>query len=364
MKKIRIHLQERSYNIAIGEGLLSKAGVLLRKLNLGTDAVVITNKELLNLYRRDLERSLIAGGFTVKLLSVPDTEKAKSSAVALKLASKIASYDKKRSVFIIAFGGGVVGDLAGFVAAIYKRGVPYVQIPTTLLAQVDSAIGGKTAIDLEIAKNLVGAFYQPRMVISDISLLETLPARQIRNGLAEIIKYGVIRDRGLFAYLEKRYSDIMRCDRQSLEFVVARASRIKAGIVERDEFDRTGLRAMLNFGHTVGHAVESASSYSSRYNHGESVAIGMSVACDISLKLGFACPEDCQRIKALIGKTGLPTMISGLGLPGIWRSLAHDKKFVGGKKKLVLPISIGRVKIVENVSDKVIYDAVKKNLKG
>ncbi|MDP3804635.1 MAG: 3-dehydroquinate synthase [Candidatus Omnitrophota bacterium] len=359
MKTIRIRLKERSYDIVIGAGLLSKAGVLLRRLRLGRDAVVITNKALLGLYKRDLETSLHKGGFTVRFELVPDSEKAKSSEIALKLISGIAAYDKKRSVFIIAFGGGVIGDLAGFVAAIYKRGVPYVQIPTTLLAQVDSAIGGKTAIDLKIAKNLVGAFYQPRMVISDISLLETLPARQIRNGLAEVIKYGVIKDERLFNYLEKKYSDILRRDKAVLEFVVSRSSLIKARVVEADELDKTGLRAILNYGHTVGHAIESASSYSSRYNHGESVAIGMAVACDISLKLKLIGSKACERIKRLIEKAGLPTKITGLNFSKIRESLAHDKKFAGGKNRLVLPVSIGKVSLVDGVPYNIISEAIK-----
>lgn len=343
---------------------MSKTGALLRTTGFGKDAVVITNKPLLGLYRRELEKSLRENGFTVRFELVPDSEKAKSSGVTLRLVSRIASYDKRRSVFIIAFGGGVIGDLAGFVAAIYKRGVPYVQIPTTLLAQVDSAIGGKTAIDLNIAKNLVGAFYQPRMVISDISLLDTLPARQIRNGLAEVIKYGVIKDRHIFAFLEKKYPDILKHDRDSLEYVVSRSSRIKAKIVERDELDRTGLRAILNYGHTVGHAVESASSYSSRYNHGESVAIGMAVASDIALKLKLTSPAVCERIKGLIKKAGLPIKITGLSLSKICSSLAHDKKFVRGKNRLVLPVSIGKARVVEGVPDKIISEAIKKNLKN
>lgn len=364
MKTIRVSLKERSYDIVIGAGLLPKTGALLRKLKLGKDAVVITNKPLLGLYGRVLEKSLRKNGFTVRFELVPDTEKAKSSSVALRLTSRIASYDKKRSIFIIAFGGGVIGDLAGFVAAIYKRGVPYLQMPTTLLAQVDSAIGGKTAIDLNIAKNLVGAFYQPRIVISDISLLDTLPARQIRNGLAEVIKYGVIKDRRLFAFLEKRHSDILRRNRAALEYIVSRSSRIKARVVERDELDRTGLRVILNYGHTVGHAIESASLYSSRYNHGESVAIGMAIACDIALKLRLTKPAISERIKTLIKKSGLPVKVTGLNLSKICGSLAHDKKIVRGRNRLVLPVSIGKVRVVDCVPDKIISEAIKVNLEN
>jgi len=362
LRTIRVHLEERSYDIVIGAGLLTKTGALLKKLRLGKDVIVITNKEVLRLYRRDLEASLQKSGFTVRFELVPDSEKAKSSDIALKLTSRIAAYDKRRSVFIIAFGGGVIGDLAGFVAAIYKRGVPYVQIPTTLLAQVDSAIGGKTAIDLKIAKNLVGAFYQPKMVISDISLLETLPARQIRNGLAEIIKYGVIKDRRLFDFLEKNYLKILRGDRPSMEFVVSRSSIIKARVVEADELDKTGLRAILNYGHTIGHAIESASLYSSGYDHGESVAIGMAVASDIALKLKLIAPKEAERIKGIIRKAGLPAKITGLGLSKIYESLVHDKKFVRGKNRFVLPFSIGRAKVVEGVADAVVKEAIRKNI--
>lgn len=364
MKTIRLHLKERSYEIAIGDGLLARSGALLKRLGLGRDAVVITNRGVRRLYGRRLEASLRKSGCTVRFELVPDSEKAKSSSTALKLISSIATYDKRRSVFIIALGGGVIGDLAGFVAATYKRGIPYVQIPTTLLAQVDSAIGGKTAIDLKIAKNLVGAFYQPRIVISDISLTETLPARQIRNGLAEIIKYGVIKDARLFDFLEKNYADILSRHKQALEFAVTRSSAIKARVVEHDEFDRTGARAVLNFGHTIGHAVEAASSYSSAYDHGESVAIGMVVACDIALRLKTIDPISAERIRSLIGRVGLPTKIKGLGLARIYAALVHDKKFVGGRPRLVIPVSIGRVKIADGVPDTVIKKAIRKNLEA
>ena len=361
MKKIRVHLKERSYDILIGAGLLKKAGSYIKKLGIGGDAVVITNKEILRLYRRSLEASLKKCAFTVKFETVPDSEKAKSSPTALKLISRIAAYDRRRSLFIIAFGGGVVGDLAGFVAATYKRGIPYVQIPTTLLAEVDSAIGGKTAIDLNIAKNLVGAFYQPKLVISDISFIETLPVRQIRNGLAEIIKYAVIEDPRLFAFLEKNFNKILLGDRAALEYVIARSSAIKARAVEADEYDKTGVRAVLNFGHTVGHAIEAASSYSSGYNHGEAIAVGMIAACDMALKLKLIARRDEERIRSLIRRVGLPDRIKGLSLSKIYGALMHDKKFTAGRMRLVLPISIGRVKVAEGVGAKIVKDAVKKS---
>lgn len=364
MATIRVNLKERSYNITIGLGLLEKAGNILRGLDIGKDAVIITNNLLLGLYGKRLRQSLLAQGISVKCEVVPDSERAKSSDVAFKLIKKIAEYDKKKSLFIIAFGGGVVGDVAGFVAGIYKRGIPYVQIPTTLLGQVDSAIGGKTAIDLPLAKNLVGVFYQPKAVISDVALLETLSARQISNGLAEIIKYGIIKDAGLFRFLEKNYSRILLHDTAAICYAIERSSVIKAKFVESDEFDTRKIRAALNYGHTIGHAIEAASSYSSKYNHGESVAIGMIVAADISLRLKILPKKDAVRIKALIHKAGLPTNIVDLNPRKVYDTLLHDKKFVRGITRLVLPLSIGRVRIVDGIPEAVIKKAIAKNIKN
>jgi 3-dehydroquinate synthase len=361
LRTIRLNLKERSYDIIIGSDLLKKAGRLIRKVDPGTDAVVITNEKLLALYGKKLARSLVEGGYSVKFETVPDSEKAKSARVALNLASRIARYDRRKSLFIIAFGGGVVGDIAGFVAAMYKRGVPYIQIPTTLLAQVDSAIGGKTAIDLPIAKNLIGAFYQPRMVISDIGLLETLPTRQLANGLAEIIKYGIIKDARLFKFLERSYAKILLHDASALEYAIQRSARIKARTVESDEFDKTGVRAILNYGHTIGHAIEAACGYSSRYSHGESIAVGMAVAAAISVELGIMEPAEAGRIKALIQRSGLPVLFSGLSLHKIFKALLHDKKFIQGTIRLILPVSIGRVRLVDDVPEKIVKKAIEKS---
>lgn len=360
MKKVRVFLKERSYDIVIGEGLLQKCGPLLKTLKIGRDAIVVTNRRLLALYRRPLEKSLEKSGFKVRFELVPDSEKAKSSNVAMGLIGRISKYDKNKSIFIIAFGGGVVGDLAGFIAAAYKRGISYVQIPTTLLAQVDSAIGGKVAIDLPIAKNLIGAFYQPRMVISDLSLLGSLSDRQIKNGLAEIIKYSIIKDKALFRYLEASYKKILKSDRKALEYVVTASSRIKASVVSQDEFDRFSKRVILNYGHTIGHAIEAASKYSNRYNHGEAIAVGMIIAARISLILGMLKKEDFDRIEHLIKITGLPDRVKGLKLSSVYESHLHDKKFVNRKNRFVLPVGIGNVKTIEGVSDYVVKDVLKK----
>lgn len=364
MTTTKVRLRDRSYNIVIGEGLLKKAGGILKKLDIGQDAVVITNERLLRLYKIPLETSLTEAGFTIHFEIVPDSEKAKSAAIATRLIDRISKRDKRKSIFIIAFGGGVVGDLAGFVAAVYKRGVPYIQIPTTLLAQVDSAIGGKVAIDLPIAKNMVGAFYQPRIVISDVSVLKSLSAGQVKNGLAEIVKYGIIEDAGLFSFLEANYAKVLRRDRNALKYVIKRSAEIKAGFVERDELDKKGVRAMLNYGHTIGHAIEAASGYSGRYNHGEAIAIGMIVAARLSQKLGLIRQGPADRIERLIKSAGLPTKIEGLRFEDIYQSHLHDKKFSRKKNRFVLPTGIGKARVVEDVSDSAIRSVLKIYLKG
>lgn len=359
MKIIRLPLGDRSYDIVIGSRLLCKAGSLVKGLGIGSDAIIITNARLARLYGNRLKRSLADAGITYKFELVPDSEKAKSIESAERVLLDITEYDKLRKVFIIALGGGVTGDLAGFIAAIYKRGIPYVQIPTTVLAQVDSAIGGKVALDLPVAKNLVGAFYQPRLVISDVDALSTLPKRQMAAGMAEIIKYGVIRDPKLFAYLERNFARILARDKNACEHVVARSSAIKASVVTRDEFDVKGIRAVLNFGHTIGHAIESASGYSARYNHGEAIAIGMAVASDISVAAGMLEARDRDRIEVLMKRCGLPVTARGISSRSILKAMAHDKKFINRKNRLVLPAGIGKVKVVEGVPEGVIRAALK-----
>jgi 3-dehydroquinate synthase len=360
LKKIRVALKARSYDIVIGSGLINQGGRFIRRLGIGKDAVIVTNRRLLGLYGKKLKTILERSGFTSAFEIVPDSEKAKSSKVAISLLNRIASRDKYKSTFLVALGGGVVGDLTGFVASIYKRGVPYIQIPTTLLAQVDSAIGGKTAIDLPAAKNLAGAFYQPKIVISDVSVLKSLSPRRIKSAMAEVIKYGVIKDKVLFSYLEKNYAKILRGDKRALEYIVARASSIKSDVVAKDELDNKGLRIILNYGHTAGHAIEAASSYSGRYDHGESVAIGMAIAAQISLKLKMISEKDALRITSLIKKCGLALCAKGLDFSKIYKSLGHDKKFIRARNRFVLPVGIGKVRVVEGVPGHIIKDAILK----
>ena len=362
MKKLRVRLKDRSYDILIGPKLFQKSGRLLKRLGLGRDAIIITNRHLFGLYGKSLGAILKRSGFTAAFEIVPDSEKAKSSGEAPAVLNRIAAHDRYRTIFLIALGGGVVGDLTGFIASIYKRGVPYVQIPTTLLAQVDSSIGGKTAIDLPAAKNLAGAFHQPKVVISDVSILKSLPRRQLKSGMAEIIKYGVIKDRKLFSYLETNHRSILKGDERTLEYVISRSSRIKADVVRKDEFDKKGLRVILNYGHTAGHAIEAASAYSGKYDHGQSVAIGMAIAADIALKLKLITQEKVRRITSLIERCGLPVNIRGLSFLKIYEALGHDKKFIRGKNRFVLPLSIGRVKVVENIPEQIIKEVIKRRL--
>ncbi|MCX5716602.1 MAG: 3-dehydroquinate synthase [Candidatus Omnitrophica bacterium] len=278
--------------------------------------------------------------------------------LCIDLINRIAKYDKMKRVCVIAFGGGVVGDLAGFVAAVYKRGVPYVQLPTTLLAQADSAIGGKVAVDLKIGKNLVGAFYQPGLVISEIDFLSTLPGRQVRAGIAEIIKYGVIGDAGLFGFIEKNIQKLLRLDKKALEFVVERSSRIKASVVAKDERDTLGIRAVLNYGHTIGHAVETATGYSGTYSHGEAISIGMAAANHIAVESGLLSGPQNTRIIKLLSGAGLPVFAKRLSAAGIYAAHLRDKKFIHGKNRFVLPIKIGKVKVVEGIPEKTIRKAI------
>ncbi|MBL7069476.1 MAG: 3-dehydroquinate synthase [Candidatus Omnitrophica bacterium] len=362
MKKVRVSLgKKRSYDIVIGYKIASNyLEKLIKKLGLGNEAAVITNPAIHSIHRNAIKgflKRLKANAATIK---IPDRETSKSNRQVIKIIESIVKVDKGRGLFIIAFGGGVVGDTGGFVASIYKRGVPYIQIPTTLLAQVDSAIGGKVAIDLTSAKNLVGAFYQPRLVISDISILRSLPSRQIRSGLAEIIKYGIIKDKRLFKFLERNIKDILKLKRDPLEYVIYRSSKIKAAYVKADERDTKGIRAQLNFGHTIGHAIEAASRYSKLYSHGEAIAIGMIAASEIAVKMGLLKRPSLERITNLIKKGGLPTTISrGLDIKKIMKAQLYDKKIIHGVNRFILPVRIGKANIYEKIPKRLISEVIK-----
>lgn len=356
-----VALRENPYPIYTGHGIFARVPAWLSHAGVGKDAVIISHPLVERLHGAGLTAVLKGKGYSVKVFNVPEGEASKSAVHALRLIEQIAAYDVGRRIFIVALGGGVVGDLAGFVAAIYKRGVPYVQIPTTLLAQVDSSIGGKTGIDLKCGKNLVGAFHQPQMVVSDAAVLKTLAKRQLINGLAEVIKYGMIADRTLFAYIERNYAALLKGDRQALTHVVARSTAIKARVVASDEKETKGLRTILNFGHTAGHAIEAATRYG-QYQHGEAVALGMRVAAEISMALKLLKIADAGRLNQLLDAVGFPQRIQGAQLSKIMDLMRHDKKFVAGKNRFVLAQGIGRVKVVEGIPQEIITAALKKYL--
>lgn len=347
MTDIRVPLGPRSYTITIADSYLKLPGHLA-KLRLGPHAWVVSHPAILKRFGPVLLGPLRRAGWRVETLTVPESESSKSLTAAGRLLTELSRRAAMRVPVLFAFGGGVVGDLTGFVASVYRRGVPYVQLPTTLLAQVDSAIGGKTGVDLPHAKNLAGAFHQPRLVWNNISVLRTLPSRQRRSGLAEVIKYGIIADPYLFRYLEAHLAACLALEPRAVRVMVERSCRIKARVVSRDERETSGLRAQLNFGHTVGHALEAAGGYR-RWTHGEAIAIGMVAAARLSVATGHLADAEEERIVRLIRASGLPTEARGVSRSAVLRALRYDKKFIRGRPRWVLAKRIGRVVVTEAV---------------
>ncbi len=348
MRRIKLELGDRSYQILVGSGLLGQAGSLLKEAGFSGKLVVITNPVVQELYGSVLKESLSAGGFEVAVLQVVDGEEQKSLEVAGRLYGELTQSYAERTTPILAVGGGVIGDLAGFVAATYLRGVPLAQIPTTLLAQVDSSIGGKVAINHGRLKNKIGAFYQPRLVVSDTATLKTLPANEFANGMAEVIKSAVIRDGKFFDFLETNLDKIKKPDGGAvLEEVVFCSAGIKAAVVAQDELDM-GPRNILNFGHTIGHAIETVSDFD--IEHGQAVAVGMMVAARISNRLGLLDTGGLERLKRVIKGAGLPTEMPRLDIEKIIQAMRHDKKIAGGKVRFALPRAIGDAFVTDEVS--------------
>jgi 3-dehydroquinate synthase len=358
MKKIHVGLKKRGYDVVIGNGVVASMGRFLKKAGCEGSAIIITNPAIKRYWGIKVASVLKKSGIEASFLEIPDTEKSKSIATSLKLLNRLTLKAKSKKIFIVALGGGVVGDVAGFVASIYKRGVPYIQVPTTLLAQVDSAIGGKVAIDLKAGKNLAGAFYQPRLVLSDTAFLSTLPKRQILNGLSEIIKSAVIKDPALFKFIENNLKRILRLDKAATARIISRTSAIKARLVEKDEYDRLGIRIALNYGHTIGHAIEAASGFSKKYMHGEAISVGMTAANFIAVKLGLLSKAISRRITRLLENAGLPTKARGIDPKKVYAAHLHDKKFIGAKNRFVLISGIGRVTIEERIPAKLIKEAI------
>ena len=357
MTAIRVSLGERSYDICV-DTTYRTLPARLKRLGLGPSLWVVSHPWILRRYGLELLRPLKRAGYHVSTIAVPESERSKSSAVIERVIETLAKQAARQVPTLLAFGGGVVGDLTGFVAAIFRRGVPYVQLPTTLLAQVDSAIGGKVGIDLPFAKNLVGAFNQPRLVMDHLGLLASLPPRQRRSGLSEIIKYGVMADAPLFRFLEERLDQCLAGELRATRLMVDRCSRIKARVVSQDERETRDIRIRLNFGHTLGHALESITGYR-RFTHGEAIAIGMVCASSISVDLGLWPAREHARLVQLFGRAGLPVRTSGVPLAKIKRAIIYDKKFRDGKLHWVLPRAMGRVAVHPNVPPAVVWRAVR-----
>ena len=343
MRVVQVPLGHRSYSIQIGPRLLSRLGEECRRLNLGRRCAVLTDLNVGPRYATSALRSLKAAGFEPMLVTLPAGETAKSLPTVQACYDHLAAHRLERDSFIVALGGGVLGDMAGFVAATYLRGIPFVQVPTTLLAQVDSSVGGKVGVNLRAGKNLVGAFHQPRLVLCDLDTLRTLPAREFRAGLAEVIKYGIIYDRALFIQLERDLPQLLQLQPEILEAVVARCCQIKAEVVGQDETE-SGLRAILNFGHTIGHAIEAISGYG-KYLHGEAISIGQVAAATLSSELTGLPSRDAGRIAALFQRAGLPVRIrvTSPRRARLFEAMRLDKKVSGGQLKFVLAQKIGKV---------------------
>ena len=355
MTTITVPLTSRAYPIVVATGWRGLSQHL-RRLNLPEHGCLISHHRLLRRYGAGVLAELRRSGWRIDTLTIPESETAKSFRILERLTRQIARQAAGRVPVLFALGGGVVGDVTGFAAAVFRRGVPCVQLPTTLLAQVDSAIGGKTGIDLPEGKNLVGAFHQPRLVWNNTAVLASLPHRQRQSGLSELIKYGVIGDPALFAFLERHPAQALALAGPAAQRMVVSACRIKAGIVAQDERETRGIRACLNFGHTIGHALEAATGYV-RWTHGEAIAIGMCAAAWMAAATGRCGAELARRIEEVVRAYELPVTAGGVSRARVREALRYDKKFVHGRPRWVLPTRLGRVIVTEAVPSSVVAAA-------
>jgi len=331
--------------VLVGRGLLARAGELVREAGLRGTCALITDENVARHHGDSARQSLEAAGYRVELLAVPAGEESKSMRVAEDLCDRMIEAGHDRSSFVVALGGGVVGDLAGFVAAIYQRGIPFVQIPTTIVAQVDSSIGGKTGVNARAGKNLIGAFHQPRLVLADTDTLSTLPDREYREGFAEVIKHAAIRDAAMLGEIDPA------APRESLGPLIARNITIKATIVADDEREQTGTRALLNFGHTIAHAIENVAGYG-QFLHGEAVSLGMAAALEISQRKAGLPAAEARRLRDKLAAFGLPlTMPSSLSTDDLLAAARRDKKFDGGNVRYVVAPKIGEAFVAEDVTE-------------
>jgi 3-dehydroquinate synthase len=346
MKMIPVKSTKGYYKIVIGKGILAGTGALISGVVQPGGKVLVVSQKNVARYAGKVSASLSKKGYKVFTHTLPHGEKAKSEKELFRLLHALLAKGFERRDGIVAVGGGVVSDLSGFAASAYLRGIRYVNVATTLLAQVDSSIGGKTGINLAEGKNLMGAFYPPAVVISDVEVLKSLPQRELCASLAEVVKYGVIRDPKLFRFLETQAARILKKDLNALERIVTASARIKAGVVSRDEFETKGERMILNYGHTFGHGIENASRYK-KVVHGEAVAIGMAMAAHCAMELGLLTQDAVQRQKTLLQKLRLPVSCEGLGLrsAAVLKAMMQDKKKSKGTLRFVLPTRIGKVVI-------------------
>ena len=353
-EKLTVALGARSYDIHVGRGLLAQAASYLRPLLKQPKVIIVTDETVGRLHLPVLTRALDQGGVAHREIVLPTGEQTKSFQYLEQLMDRLLAEKPERSTMLVALGGGVIGDLTGFAASILLRGVDFVQIPTTLLAQVDSSVGGKTAIDTRWGKNLVGSFHQPRLVLADTGVLDTLPRRELLAGYAEVAKYGLINDAPFFAWLEEHGSAVIDGDNAARQRAVRISCAAKAAIVAEDERE-SGARALLNLGHTFGHALELECGYGTDLLHGEAVAIGMVMAFDLSAQLGLCPPEDAARVERHLAAIGLPTSPTAIG-GRVWdadrliENMQHDKKLSGGRLNFILARGIGRAFIAGDVN--------------
>ena len=364
MKDIFVKLDDNSYKIKIGWGINSQIDnqiidlikAFLPNPITANKVVIVTDKNVVGLYANSLANRLEKGGILVKQICLTPGENQKNSFTLEKIYKAFFEHQMDRKCFAIAIGGGVVGDLTGFAASTFMRGIPYIQIPTTLLAQVDSSVGGKTAINHPKGKNMIGSFYQPKGVFIDTSTLITLPKEELLAGLVEVIKYGMIRCESLFHYIGKYQSDILHLNERALEYIIYSSCKVKAEIVEEDEKEG-GVRAILNFGHTIGHAIEALTDYC-KYRHGEAVGIGMVYAAKIASKMGIADSSVAVSLENLLKSLNLDTEVKDVDPKQIIEKLYQDKKTIGGRLRFVLPIQIGEVMVTDKVSEDIIFNVL------
>jgi len=354
MNTLQLDLGERSYPIHIGSGLLDQADLYKKHIK-GTFTAVVTNETVAPLYADRVVKTLEGIGQKVKLIVLPDGEAFKTWEVLQKIFDGLLENSADRKTTLLALGGGVIGDMTGFAAACYMRGVKFIQVPTTLLSQVDSSVGGKTGINHPLGKNMVGAFHQPQAVIADLDTLKTLPAEELAAGLAEVIKHGAIADSEFLSWIEKNQVALNNCDPAAMEYAVRRSCEIKSQVVAQDEKEG-GIRAILNFGHTFGHAIEAGMGYGA-WLHGQAVGCGMIMAADLSVRVGLLSEVEASRLKKIIEALHLPTQPPKLGVERFMELMSVDKKAEGGEVRYILLNGLGQAKI-QTVDDDLVIQTL------